>query len=56
MGETGHIDTGGQARRRLALSRRRHPFEFVGGSDIIKEMFQAGELKTLLAEKGVLAA
>jgi len=28
--------------------------EFVGGSDIIKEMFQAGELKALLAEKGVL--
>ena len=29
--------------------------EFVGGSDIIKEMFQDGELKTLLTEKGVLA-
>jgi len=30
--------------------------EFVGGSDIIKEMFQAGELKPLLIEKGVLKA
>jgi monothiol glutaredoxin len=28
--------------------------EFVGGCDIIREMFQSGELKTLLAEKGVL--
>lgn len=28
--------------------------EFVGGSDIIREMFQSGELKTLLAEQGVL--
>jgi monothiol glutaredoxin len=28
--------------------------EFVGGCDIVKEMFQAGELKPLLAEKGVL--
>jgi monothiol glutaredoxin len=27
--------------------------EFVGGSDIVMEMFQSGELKTLLAEKGV---
>ncbi|CAN5212568.1 Grx4 family monothiol glutaredoxin [soil metagenome] len=27
--------------------------EFVGGSDIIREMFQAGELQALLAEKGV---
>ena len=27
--------------------------EFVGGSDIVKEMFQAGELQALLAEKGV---
>ena len=27
--------------------------EFVGGSDIMREMFQAGELQTLLAEKGV---
>jgi len=27
--------------------------EFVGGCDIIKEMFQAGELQDLLAEKGV---
>ncbi|MGZ8364624.1 MAG: Grx4 family monothiol glutaredoxin [Caulobacteraceae bacterium] len=29
--------------------------EFVGGCDIVKEMFQAGELKPFLAEKGVLA-
>jgi len=28
--------------------------EFVGGCDIVKEMFQAGELKPLLTEKGVL--
>ena len=27
--------------------------EFVGGCDIIREMFQAGELQQLLAEKGV---
>ncbi|HWU78575.1 MAG TPA: Grx4 family monothiol glutaredoxin [Caulobacter sp.] len=30
--------------------------EFVGGSDIIREMFQSGELKTFLTEQGVLAA
>ena len=30
--------------------------EFVGGCDIVREMFQNGELKTLLAEQGVLAA
>ncbi len=29
--------------------------EFVGGADIIREMFQQGELKGLLEEKGVLA-
>ena len=29
--------------------------EFVGGCDIIKEMFEQGELKPFLAEKGVLA-
>ena len=28
--------------------------EFVGGSDILREMLQAGELQTLMAEKGVL--
>ena len=28
--------------------------EFVGGCDIVREMFQAGELKTLLAEQGLL--
>lgn len=28
--------------------------EFVGGSDIVREMFQAGELQTLLNEAGVL--
>ena len=27
--------------------------EFVGGCDIVREMFQTGELKTLLDEKGV---
>ena len=27
--------------------------EFVGGCDIIREMFQSGELKSLLDEKGV---
>lgn len=27
--------------------------EFVGGSDIVREMFGAGELQTLLVEKGV---
>jgi monothiol glutaredoxin len=30
--------------------------EFVGGCDIIREMFASGELKTLLAQEGVLAA
>ena len=30
--------------------------EFVGGSDIVREMFQSGELKPFLAEKGLLAA
>ena len=29
--------------------------EFVGGSDIVREMFQAGELRPFLEEKGVLA-
>jgi monothiol glutaredoxin len=29
--------------------------EFVGGSDILREMFQAGELKPFLTEQGVLA-
>ena len=27
--------------------------EFVGGCDIMKEMFQSGELQTFLAEKGI---
>ncbi len=27
--------------------------EFVGGSDIVREMFQSGELQALMAEKGV---
>jgi monothiol glutaredoxin len=27
--------------------------EFVGGCDIIREMFQAGELQTLLSDKGI---
>jgi monothiol glutaredoxin len=30
--------------------------EFIGGCDIIREMFQSGELKTLLAEQGLLPA
>ena len=30
--------------------------EFVGGADIVREMFQNGELKTMLAEKGVALA
>ena len=30
--------------------------EFIGGADIVREMFQAGELKTLLVEQGVIAA
>ncbi len=30
--------------------------EFVGGCDIIREMFQAGELQQLLADKGVTVA
>ncbi|MDZ4320537.1 MAG: Grx4 family monothiol glutaredoxin [Phenylobacterium sp.] len=30
--------------------------EFVGGADIVKEMFQSGELKTLLNEQGLLPA
>ena len=29
--------------------------EFVGGSDIVREMFQTGELKPFLAGQGVLA-
>jgi monothiol glutaredoxin len=29
--------------------------EFVGGSDIVKEMFQSGELRAYLTEQGVLA-
>ena len=28
--------------------------EFVGGCDIVREMFQAGELQALMAEKGLL--
>jgi monothiol glutaredoxin len=27
--------------------------EFVGGCDIVREMFQTGELKALFADKGV---
>jgi len=30
--------------------------EFVGGCDIIREMFQAGELQQLFADKGVTTA
>ncbi|OYW91269.1 MAG: monothiol glutaredoxin, Grx4 family [Caulobacterales bacterium 32-67-6] len=30
--------------------------EFVGGADIVREMFQNGELKPFLSQQGVLAA
>lgn len=30
--------------------------EFVGGCDILREMYQSGELQTLLEEKGVVVA
>jgi monothiol glutaredoxin len=30
--------------------------EFVGGADIVREMFQAGELKSLFEEKGLVSA
>ena len=30
--------------------------EFIGGADIVREMFGSGELKSLLTEQGVLAA
>jgi monothiol glutaredoxin len=30
--------------------------EFIGGCDIVREMFQTGELKALLEEKGVACA
>ena len=30
--------------------------EFVGGCDIVREMFQTGELKPFFTEKGLLAA
>jgi len=30
--------------------------EFVGGSDIVRQMYEAGELKPFLAEQGVVAA
>ncbi len=30
--------------------------EFVGGADIVREMFQSGELKTMLDENGLLEA
>ncbi len=29
--------------------------EFIGGSDIMREMYESGELKALLQEKGVLS-
>ncbi len=29
--------------------------EFVGGADIVKEMFQAGELQTMMTDKGIQA-
>lgn len=30
--------------------------EFIGGSDIVREMYQTGELQQLLQDKGVLAS
>ncbi len=30
--------------------------EFIGGADIVREMFKSGELATLLGEKGIVAA
>ncbi len=30
--------------------------EFIGGSDIVREMFQSGELKTLFADQGLIEA
>ena len=30
--------------------------EFIGGADIVKEMYGTGELKTLLSEQGLVAA
>ena len=30
--------------------------EFLGGSDIVREMFQSGELKTLFADQGLIEA
>jgi monothiol glutaredoxin len=30
--------------------------EFVGGCDIVRQMYEAGELKPFLAEQGVIAA
>jgi monothiol glutaredoxin len=30
--------------------------EFIGGCDIVREMFQTGELKTLFSEKGLVPA
>ncbi len=30
--------------------------EFVGGSDIVKEMYETGELQTLFVEKNILTA
>ena len=29
--------------------------EFIGGADILMEMFQSGELKQLMADKGIIA-
>ena len=30
--------------------------EFLGGADIVREMFQAGELTALLSDKGIMTA
>ena len=30
--------------------------EFIGGCDIVRDMYEAGELQTLLADKGIACA
>jgi hypothetical protein len=39
--------------RPTAAKRDKKQGEFVGGCDIVREMFQAGELQQALKEKGV---
>ena len=40
----------------VLVLRGRDDRAFIGGADIVREMFGSGELKTLLTEQGVLAA